>query len=143
MHSLVNWMRSCFASRLKVITTQLLSRSLQLTKKANGVQNKGLNLIQYTLRKSNAKGVSRVLTNVNRGPLKDALIVMMSLSAALLPIFRSRRLSKSIIHKKRKMLSKNGSQLRKKNLNNQRKRSLLKKKKQQRKINFFAAFVEP
>jgi hypothetical protein len=32
------------------------------------------------------------------------------------------------------MLSKNGSQLRKRNLNNQRKRSSLKRRKQQRKI---------
>ena len=134
MHSLVNWMLLFSASRLKVITTQLLLRSLQLTKKANGVPNKELNPIQFTHLKSNAKGLRRVLTNVNRDPLKDALIVMMSLSAALLLIFRSRRLSRSIIHKKRKMLSKNGSQLRKRNLNNQRKRSSLKRIKQQRKI---------
>ena len=134
MHSLVNRMLSFSASRLKVITTQLLLRSHQLTKKANGVLNKELNPIQFTHQKSNAKGMRKVLTNVNRGPLKDALIVMMSLSAALLPIFRSRRLSRSIIHKKRKMLSKNGSQLRKRNLNNQRKRSSLKRRKQQRKI---------
>jgi len=117
-----------------VITTQLLLRSHQLTKKANGVLNKELNPIQFTHQKSNAKGMRKVLTNVNRGPLKDALIVMMSLSAALLPIFRSKKLSRSIIHKKRKMLSKNGSQLRKRNLNNQRKRSSLKRRKQQRKI---------
>jgi hypothetical protein len=91
-------MRLFSASRLKVITIQLLSRSPQLTKKANGVQNKGLNFIQSTHQKFNAKGMRMVLKNVNRVPLKDALIVMMSLSAALLPIFRSRRLSKSIIH---------------------------------------------
>jgi hypothetical protein len=78
--------------------------------------------------------VKRELINVNSVLLNDAFIAMMSLSAALLPIFRSRRLSRSIIHKKRKMLSKNGSQLRKRNLNNQRKRSSLKRRKQQRKI---------
>jgi hypothetical protein len=81
-----------------VITTQLLLRSHQLTKKVNGVLNKELNPIQFTHQKFNAKGMRMVLKNVNRVPLKDALTVMMSLSAALLLIFRSRRLFRSIIH---------------------------------------------
>jgi len=105
-----------------VITTRPLSKSLLHLKKANGVPHKETKPTQFMRQKSNAKVMKMALINANKELLKAAHTVMMSLSVALLKIFRDKRLSKSIIHKKRKMLSKTGSQLRKRSQNNKKRK---------------------
>ena len=70
-------MHSYSANQLIVITTPLLSKSLHLSKKGNGVPNKESHPTQSMRLKFNAKEVRVELINANKDLLKDVLIVMM------------------------------------------------------------------
>jgi hypothetical protein len=60
-----------------VITTQLHSKSLLLSKKANGVQNKESHHTQSMHLKFNVKEMKMALINANKVPVRDVHIMMM------------------------------------------------------------------